>query len=204
MTTKTLVGVLHDEEDKEEIQQVLDLIDDTNAAKVGLEITNQYSETNQCPPFFDEIHDYAKTNGRKIVPLEHQLAHEKFSAVNAVVTVLEGKVSREDIEFMLDYTTAELKKIDLTASRIRMLEENRKTAKCALKILDKNPSQEEVTKWYAEAEAEREKHMLSRIKRHKPDLVVIGVGHAESLKDSLQEYQYIRLAKRDADGIFES
>ena len=203
--TKTLCGVLHDEADKEEIQQVLDLIDNTNPAKVGLEITNKYAETNHCPEFFDRIHDYARTNGRRIVPLEHQLAHEKYSTVNAVVLVLEDKLSRENLEFLLQYTTIELKKrFALKSSQIRALEENQKTTKHALKLLDSNPTKEEAIKWYEEAETEREKHMLNRILRHNPDLVIIGVKHAEAIKDNLQEYQYICLAKRDAEGIFES
>jgi 2-succinyl-5-enolpyruvyl-6-hydroxy-3-cyclohexene-1-carboxylate synthase len=203
MSTKTLVGVLHDDEDKEEMQQVIDLIDDKNPATIGLEIINEDSRTNQCPPYFDEIHDYTQSKGIKPVPLEHQLAYEKFLAIDTVVRVVEGNVTRKYLEYFLKYTTTKLKqRVALKSSEIRALEQNKRRINRALKMLDKCPSQEEVIQMYATVMAEREKHMLSRIQRHQPDLVIIGVAHAEAIRDRLPEYEYIRLAKEEAEGIF--
>ncbi|MBD3304007.1 hypothetical protein GF343_02595 [Candidatus Woesearchaeota archaeon] len=202
--TKTVVGVLHDDSDREEMRQVLDLINDTNAAKIGLEITDKDSELRDCGPFFDRLHDYAIARGARAVPLEHQLAHDRYAAINAAITVLEGTLCREQLEFVVQYTTDELKqRIALKSQQIRNLEESRKTAVQALKLLDKNLPQEELTRMYDEANAEREKHMLSRIQRYKPDLVIIGVAHAEAIRESLPEYKYVCLAKEEAEGIFE-
>lgn len=203
MSIKTLVGVLHDDEDKEEMQQVIDLIDDKNPATIGLEITNKESELRDCGPFFDRVHEYAIARGARAVPLEHQLAHDRYAVINAVATVLEGALCRENLEFVVQYTTDELRqRIALKSHQIRNFEESKKTAVRALKILDKNLSQEEITRMYNEANAEREKHMLSRIQRHKPGLVIIGVAHAEAIRDRLPEYEYLSLAKEEAEGIF--
>ncbi|MBW3002871.1 hypothetical protein KY338_06955 [Candidatus Woesearchaeota archaeon] len=204
MSTKTLVGVLHDDSNRDEMRQVLDLINDTNAATIGLEITNKDSELRDCGPFFDRLHDYTIARGARAVPLEHQLAHDRYAVINAAITVLEGTLCRENLEFVVQYTTDELKqRIALKPQQIRNFEESKKTAVRALKLLDKNLSQEEITRMYNEANAEREKHMLSRIQRHKPDLVIIGVAHAEAIRDSIPEYQFVSLAKQDAEGIFE-
>lgn len=109
--------------------------------------------------------------------------------------IVEGRIERKDLEEQLaqwrllrlkaetnPYAAPEL--IPLCNYQIKKYED-------ILKLLENPP--EKVKEMWEECTKRVNENMLKNIRKYKPDIVVIGDGHASEIRKSLREYQYVNV-----------
>ncbi|MFH1835887.1 MAG: hypothetical protein ABH851_06835 [Methanobacteriota archaeon] len=184
-----LIGVSHV---PGELDQVSSSLLRDKPGRVGLELPEDYLRRPSEIGFFGELASRLKAQGIEVVPLEKPELWGRFKAVEVAKAVSDGKFSVGDIEASIATLKAELKvenpyappeSSDYKRLLIKRLESG-------LQILEENPSPSEVMGLWDDVNAQREAHALQRINEVKPDRVVMGRGHTDTLQRSLPEFDY--------------
>ncbi|MEM7815938.1 MAG: hypothetical protein QXN71_02350 [Candidatus Aenigmatarchaeota archaeon] len=190
---KILLGVGHKSE--QELEKVKGRIDIYIPSIAGIELPEDYMEKEDIGYtifFFSDITSYLKDKGTKVIPLEDSATVDYHYAIEVAKAVYEGKITRRQVEI----EEAEVRNMKITPymspELIRDIEFLVNRYKNILDILNNTKGLEDVMKLWKSSNKKREVHMLEKIKKYMPDLVIIGDGHARELKDNLPEYNYER------------
>ena len=193
MKEKLLIGVAHKEE--RELDEVIRWIKEYHPSSVGLELPEDYWERASrgvMTLFFGEIAQYLKEDGIEIILLENPETWDRCHAIELAKAVREGKIGEEDLRVKYN----DLKRMvnpysppEMLYSAILFI----KRYEMAFDILEKRKSLEEVMELWEECNRERESHMLEKILKEQPDMVIIGGAHAERLKEHLPSYRHVSL-----------
>ncbi len=193
---KLIIGVRH--VDEKELNEVNALLFQRRPLNVGLELPEDYLQREERgigTSFFGDINSYLINVGISVLYLESSAAWDTHQTIDIARAVLECRVREGDLRKKLNKINEDLaKNSQYTAPELlHQLKFFRERYKKALDIVAGIYSMEEITELWNSSNAKREAHVFYRIFNDKPEIVVIGDGHARKLKDSLAEYDYIRL-----------
>ncbi len=194
-----LAGVCHGpERENEEISWLLRLAEASGARTVGIELADDYKKMKALGmgSFFYRIAELLEGNGLKPVALETRRHLDFHDATEFAKAFFEGSIPvghiacgvaegrrnglpdmRPDI-----YTSPEMKR---QISNFRILE-------LALELIWRANGIEEVRMAWSESNRIRDGFMLERIRTLKPDMIVVGDGHAIKMAPVLSGYEYVK------------
>jgi len=193
---KLIIGTKHI--DEKELNDINALILRHQPSKVGLELPEDHLQREKhgigtC--FFSDINSYLANNGIQAIYLESPAAWDNHHVIDMAKAVREGRLKESDMREEIDRINNNMANSSAyTAPEILyQLIFFRERYKKVLRVLVDIPGLEEITRLWDSSNVERELHVLHRICKDKPDIVIIGDAHARKLKGSLPEYQYLRL-----------
>jgi hypothetical protein len=199
-TRKTLLGLAFR---KEEPKWVRGRIRELLPSVVGVQIGENYEEREQkgiYPRHIIQIVRYLRGRGIEIVPLQDEELLQKNMPLVYAKNVLEG-YPREKLEEELAYKEVWLAKYDDPDNPTRDFMdpsgayEDRyyiEIFRSALEILDRVTTLDDFMKLWDESNTRLQAGMLERINAKEPQLVVMGAGHADKLKNQLPDYEYVK------------
>src|SRR4030042_2281798 len=185
---KVLLGVAHESE--EELDRVKNILGQYSPSKAGIELPEDYLEKKMrgiVTLFFDDIVSYFKDAGVDVLPLENSDAYNFHQAIEVAKAVRDGRAQKEDIETALANFAERISSFS-APEVLYQCDFFIRRYQTALEILESAPTLEEVIKLWEESNAKREAYVLQKIKMNRPDIAIIGNGHAKKLKHSLSEY----------------
>jgi hypothetical protein len=196
MQNKVLIGLSHSLERKDfrkkEVDWLKKKIQEYHPLKVGIELPEDYLEREEFGLtylVFSDIASYLKGLEIVVIPLENPELRDYTSAFYLAKDVIKGKEKRKEIESNLK----NIEKRDLSFSapeQIRVYDHLKKTYRTALEILDIAPTLEKMMKLEEDTNRKRENYMLQKIVDL--DILIIGDGHAQYLKERLPEHEYVK------------
>lgn len=192
---KILMGISHGVEqlNEEHLKRVKNEVERISPKKVGLELPEDYlkrEENGVKTLFFDELASYIRSKGMEAVFLENPELWNRHHAIENALAVREGKVTQEWLEGKLGrlkerlnpYTAPEL------FYGLLLFKERYEQA---LKILSKAKTLPAMKRIWEKSIEDREKYVLKQIKNNDLDMIVLGDGHANKIKDNLPNYDYV-------------
>ena len=193
---KLIIGARH--VDEKELNDINALILQRQPSKVGLELPEDHLQREEHKIgayFFSDINSYSANLGIKVLYLESPAAWDSHQVIDMAKAVREGRLKESGIQKEMGRINNDLANSSAYTAPERLYQQIffRERYKKVLGVLADIPALEEITRLWDALNAERESHVLHRICKEKPDIVVIGDAHARKLKGSLPEYQYLRL-----------
>ena len=189
---KLILGVMH--RDGEELNKVINMVDsylNEGLRNIGIELPTDYlnREYGIRTFFFGDIAEYFRKKGINIIPLENPETWDEYHSLGIVEQVMKNEISKEEIKAYIRETeiTPYLPPEEVYYRWIL-----NKRFKKALEVLNKISSLEDLEKLAEFLINEREEKMLEKINEYKPDLILVGDGHAQKIKQKLPEYEYKR------------
>ncbi len=198
---KQLWGIRHTEDT---LQKIIWRINQESLLNIGLEISKESLEEEAVTNYFKEISRDLMNCGIKVIPLDPYEFEEESFAIYLAMDIIKGegewgKSGKESLIGVIDKMRFFIKMNDNYFIPQEMIQEIAgysyllRRYEQALNILEKNYSLETLTKMEKKINEKRDQHMLEIIIQEKPELVIVGQGHAVKLKEKLLDYEYVDL-----------
>ncbi len=189
-----ILGVVHcPEHEERELQWVADRLANKKPGKVALELPSDFREREKdgvTTFFFGKLVQISEIFDAGVVPLDHPLLVERAQIVSKAMDIIEQGYTEEDIKrdvMRIAQTSFYAPPENINDEMVRA-----KVLAHAYLLIRLGESAESLARTWSGLMSRRERTMLKRINKEKPDMVVVGDAHARSLKVQLEEYSYLK------------
>jgi len=188
---KLLMGVAH--ENQEELEAVIRELNRIPWNTIGLELPDDYKQRRQFGVttfFFGDLAQHMEKRDVQVIPLENPEEWDDMQAMEIAKAVRDGRWTEEYLVKEIEQKKSRLNPyapLELSYLNVYFLTRYEK----AYLILKQNPTLDDVLALCMQCYRKREETIVKNIELYHPEIIVIGKGHAQSIKRSLPAYTVI-------------
>lgn len=191
---KALIGV-HHSDDPDELKAVMKTLKALRPKTAALELPESYLQESGAglrSPFFSELALNAKRYGCEIIPVDSGRLMANEDGIGYAISVVRKGGGLPDVVRERDEIKASMEAFGPRTDPIvvgPLLKRYDTLDKAAL-ALQKTTTEAELAAMLAENRRIREEHMMEAIAETRPDVIVVGDGHARRMAERLPVYGY--------------
>ena len=189
-----IVGVMHS--DDAEINEVLSILKNKSFSTIGLELPQDYlleESRGATTSFFGKLATILTAQGKKVIPLDDTELLEQGRIVGIAFALANNQADRKiRIEFEISFFKDRIQ--NCSKDEVYVASRTSDMHNKALELVNKTTN-EELCSLFGKSVRDRTAWSLEKVRRDKPQIVVMGNNHAYSLAKQLPNYAYITTSK---------